>query len=355
MNTRFFIHPKYKAQVLTISTQNLPWRAFDNKSLLITGAAGLIGSFLIDVLMSAKDLHILNCKIFVLGRTSLKLENRFQEYLGDENFHIITQDINQEFSKELNGISPDFIIHLASNTHPLAYSSDPIGTITTNLIGTNNLLEFASIKKTKRIVFASSVEIYGKNRGDKQAFSEDYCGYIDCNTMRAGYPEAKRCGEALCQAYIKQEGLNIVIPRLSRVYGPSMLETDSKAIAQFIKKAVAGEVIVLKSAGTQLYSYSYVADAVNGILYCLFFGENGSAYNISDPESDITLKDLADSLAKIAGTEVVFENPDSQEAAGYSTADMAIMDSSKLQNLGWSAFYPIKQGLKECVEILKTN
>ena len=344
MNTRFFLHPKYKAQVLAITNQKFPWSVFNNKNILITGAAGLIGSFLIDVLMSANNIYALNCKLFAVGRTLLKLENRFQEYLGCENFHIIEQDINKKFSDELSGISPDYIIHLASNTHPLAYSSDPIGTITTNIIGTNNLLEFASIKKTKRLVFASSVEIYGKNRG-----------YIDCNTMRAGYPEAKRCGEALCQAYIKQEGLNIVIPRLSRVYGPSMLEADSKAIAQFIKKAVAGEVIVLKSAGTQLYSYSYVADAVNGILYCLFFGENGGAYNISDPESDITLKDLAESLAKIAGTEVVFENPDSHEAAGYSMADMAIMDSSKLQCLGWSAFYPIKQGLQECVEILKID
>ena len=355
MNAQFFLHPKYKAQVLAITNQKLPWSVFNNKNILITGAAGLIGSFLIDVLMSVNNIYALNCKLFAVGRTPLKLENRFQEYLNYENFHIIAQDINKKFSDELSGISPDYIIHLASNTHPLAYSSDPIGTITTNIIGTNNLLEFASLKKTKRLIFASSVEIYGKNRGDKQFFSEDYCGYIDCNTMRAGYPEAKRCGEALCQAYIKQKGLNIVIPRLSRVYGPSMLDTDSKAIAQFIKKAVAGEDIILKSAGTQLYSYSYVADAVSGILYCLFFGENGHAYNISDPGSDITLKDLADSLADYVGTKVVFEIPDSSEASGYSTADIAVMDSSKLQNLGWSAFYSIKQGLKECVEILKND
>ena len=157
----------------------------------------------------------------------------------------------------------------------MAYASDPVGTVATNIIGTNNLLKFAAETGCERFVFLSSVEIYGENRGDTEYFTEDYLGYIDCNTLRAGYPESKRCGEALCQAYIRKENMDIVIPRLARSYGPTMLRSDTKAISQFIGNGVRKENIVLKSAGTQLYSYTYVSDAVSGVLYCLLRGECG--------------------------------------------------------------------------------
>ena len=128
------------------------------------------------------------------------------------------------------------------------------------------MLEFAYSHHALRCVFASSNEIYGENRGDIEKFPESYCGYINCNTLRAGYPESKRCGEALCQAYIQQKGLDIVIPRLTRSYGPTLLKSDTKALSQFLRKALLGEDIVLKSAGTQYYSYLYVADSVSGLL-----------------------------------------------------------------------------------------
>ena len=129
----------------------------------------------------------------------------------------------------------DYILHLASNTHPMQYSTDPIGTVTTNIIGVQNMLDFAVDHNATRFAFASSNEIYGENRGDVEFFNEDYCGYINSNTMRAGYPESKRCGEALCQAYKAQKGLDIVVPRLTRSYGPTMLMSDTKAVSQFIR------------------------------------------------------------------------------------------------------------------------
>ena len=171
--------------------------------------------------------------------------------------------------------------------------------------------------------------------------------------MRAGYPESKRCGEALCQAYKAQKGLDIVIPRPTRSYGPTMLMSDTKAISQFIKKGIAGEDIVLKSAGTQYYSYTYVADAVSGILTILLKGESGEAYNIADEHSDIMLKDLAAIIADINGKKVVFEIPDAVEAAGYSKATKARLDGRKLQALGWMPKYDIKSGIERTIRILK--
>ena len=151
----------------------------------------------------------------------------------------------------------------------------------------------------------------------------------------------------------KLYGLDFVIPRLSRVYGPTMLQSDSKAISQFIKRAANGEDIILKSEGNQKYSYSFVTDAATGILYTLLLGECGHAYNIADKKSDITLKELAHCLAQIAGTKVIFELPDESERRGYSTATKAMLCADKLEQLGWRANVHMEAGLAETVDSMK--
>ena len=327
------------------------WSALQNRSIMISGATGMIGSFLTDLIMLLNRDHALNCKVYALGRTPKKAQERFAAYWEDPLFQFVSCDINR--SIDLETAQVDYILHAASNTHPVAYATDPIGTVTTNIIGTYNLLEYACAHHTKRFVFASTVEVYGENRGDTEYFSEEYCGYIDCNTLRAGYPESKRAGEALCQAFIKQRELDVVIPRLSRVYGPTMLMSDTKVLSQFIKNSLAGQDIILKSEGTQFFSYSYVADAVTGILWCLLHGTCGEAYNIADPASDITLRDLAQTIAAQAGTKVVFQIPDAVESAGFSKATKAVLDSSKLRNLGWKPFWDIQTGIRNTVQILK--
>lgn len=329
----------------------LPWDKLKDKSILISGATGLVGSFLVDVLMTKNEADGLNCTVYALSRNAQKASDRFSKWKDDLHLQFIPYDINLPFKRDDLG-TVDYVLHMASNTHPMQYSTDPIGTITTNIIGVQNMLDFAVDHHASRFAFTSSNEVYGENRGDTEMFTEEYCGYINCNTMRAGYPESKRCGEALCQAYKAQKGLDIVIPRLTRSYGPTMLMSDTKAISQFIRKGIAGEDIVLKSAGTQYYSYTYVSDAVSGLLYVLLNGENGEAYNIADERSDIMMKDLAAIIAGVAGKKVVFEIPDAVEAAGYSTATKARLDGNKLKKLGWDAKYSINEGIKRTIEIL---
>jgi nucleoside-diphosphate-sugar epimerase len=340
----------YLKQIETAASLKIDWERFKGKAFFITGATGLIGVFLIDVLMFASEKYGLGVAVYGAGRNRKSAEHRLHRHIGNERFRFIEQDINEPVKLDVNC---DYIIHGASATHPLQYSSDPVGTITANVIGLRNVLEFAAGgNNNARVMFLSSVEIYGENRGDAERFDESYCGYIDCNTLRAGYPESKRAGEALCQAYIKAKNLDIVIPRLSRVYGPTMSESDSKAVAQFIKKALNGEDIVLKSKGDQLFSYTYAADAVCAILYILLYGKRGEAYNVSDEKSEITLKDLAQTLADIAGTKVIFELPSETDSAGYSKATKALLDNGKLKGLGWESGYDIRTGLGLTVKIL---
>ena len=346
-----YVNELYIQDIKEAAACDLPWEMLQGKRMLLSGATGLVGSFLIDVIMW-KNESGLDCTVYALTRNAEKARMRFARWQDRPELHFIEGDINKPFIREDIG-QTDYVLHLASNTHPLQYSTDPIGTITTNIIGLQHMLEFAVAHHATRFAFASSNEIYGENRGDVEWFDEDYCGYINSNTMRAGYPESKRCGEALCQAYRSQKGLDIVIPRLTRSYGPTMLMTDSKAISQFIRKGIAGEDIVLKSAGTQYYSYTYMADAVTGLLYVLLKGESGAAYNIADERSDIMLKDLAGIIADIAGKKVVFELPDAVEAAGYSKATKARLSGMKLKALGWKANYDLQSGMERTIRMLK--
>lgn len=342
----------YIKDVEYVAGMDLPWEKINNKSIMISGSTGLIGSMIIDVIMK-KNKDGLNCRIYALGRSKDRMYKRFQYCFENPLFKFVEYDVNKKLCiNEL--VTIDYILHLASNTHPMQYSKDPINTITTNIIGVKNLLDFAVEHNTERFAFASSNEIYGENRGDVEIFDEKYCGYIDCNTMRAGYPESKRCGEALCQAYKAQKGLDVVIPRLTRSYGPTLLKSDTKALSQFLFKGVSGEDIVMKSRGTQYYSYLYVMDSVSGLLTVLLKGENGEAYNISDEKSDIMLKDLASIIADYAGKNVVFEIPEAIESAGYSKATKARLDSAKLKKLGWTAKYDINAGVIRTLDMLKT-
>ncbi len=372
---KLYANKLYKEDVRRVAGLPLLWEKLQGRALMLSGASGMIGSFLVDVIMQ-KNESGLSCHVYALGRDPERLEKRFSGWEGSSFLHFIPYDVkcpikavptDQEASdrgspkpdempetdERLFPSHMDYILHLASNTHPVQYATDPIGTITTNLTGLQNMLDYAEHAKAVRVLFASSNEIYGENRGDVELFTEDYCGYIDPNSLRAGYPESKRCGEALCQAYRKAKGMDIVIPRLTRSYGPTMLMTDTKAISQFIKKGVAGEDIILKSEGTQLYSYTYVADAVSGLLTILLSGKDGEAYNIADEASDIMLKDLADIIASEAGKKVVFELPDATESAGYSKATKARLDGSKCKALGWKPHYEIREGLERTIRILR--
>ena len=333
--------PEYIADLDKVCSLLLPWDKLAEKTVTISGATGMIGAFLVDVLMRKNDTEQLNCSVVALGRSAKKARARLP-YFERDFFSF------EEGSVTAIGYRPaapaDYVLHLASSTHPRQYATDPIGTIRANVDGLQNLLCY-SVDCGARLLFASSVEIYGQNRGDVERFDELYCGDIDCNTLRACYNESKRLGEAMCQAYRVQRGVDAVIARIARVYGPTLLPDDSKALSQFMHRSLAGEDVVLKSEGTQRFSYLHVADAVAGLLYVLLIGLDGEAYNLADEGSDVMLKDLAGLVAKAGGVKVVFDLPDAQEAAGYSKATLALMDGAKARELGWNACFNIDTGI----------
>lgn len=343
---------RYLAELAKINQAKNDWNQIDSHSFLIIGATGMIGSYMIDVLMMRNEQSNANIHIYAMGRSIERLAKRFSMYADSKFFHLVEGDVTQPIILDEK---VDYVFHGASNTHPRAYATDPIGTIMTNLMGTQQVLDFAVDKKAKRVAFLSTVEIYGENRGDVEKFDEEYCGYIDCNTLRAGYPEGKRASESLCQAYIAKHDLDIVIPRICRTFGPTMLLNDSKASSQFILNAVNNEDIILKSEGNQYFSYAYVGDVVYALLFLLVKGKNGEAYNIAAEEYDLHLKDLAQALAKLNQKEVIFDLPDEEERKGFSTASQALLTPDKIHAIGWQPLFQLDEALGNTVELIRSE
>ena len=339
-------HPLYQEDLKRI--MEIPEiETLKGKSFLITGATGLIGVCMIDALMHYNHQGT-NIQIYAVGRSWEKAKCRLGEYENDEHFHFIEQDVRQPLPSDLK---VDVIIPLASNTHPLAYSQYPIETIEINVKGAEHAMNKA-LDCNATVLYPSSVEVYGNARGE-DVFTEDYTGRLNLENARACYPESKRLSEALCYSYMVERGAKVKIARLSRVFGPTMLTSDTKASSQFILKALAGEDIILKSKGEQFFSYTYVADVVRAIFFILLHGEYGKAYNISNKECDVKLKDFAGVCARWAGKEVVFDLPSEVEQKGYSVAMHAILDNTRLLSIGCQTLYPFDEAIQRTLDILK--
>lgn len=312
------------------------------KTFLITGATGMVGMHLIDALMALGDV-----RVYALGRSKERASARLGEYYGSPLFTFVEQDV----CDGLPDAKVDYVIPLASNTHPLAYSQYPVETMLINIKGAEHALNLA-VRYDAMVLYPSTVEVYGNAIGE-DVFTEDYTGKLNLATSRACYTESKRSAEALCQSYIAERGARVKIVRLSRLFGPTMLMSDSKASSQFIKKAVAGEDIVLKSEGNQYFSYTYVTDAVIAMLHVLLHGENGVAYNISNEQCDVRLKEFASLCTNFNGKDVVFDLPSETERKGFSIAAKAILDNTLLKSIGWQPVYSMEEALHRTISILR--
>lgn len=336
-------HPLYREDLQNIlSVKSI--KSLQGKRVLITGSTGMIGVMLIDSLMLLGGVEI-----FAVGRDQEKARTRLGEYFEKSNFHFVLHDVIQPFSQD---IKVDYIIPLASNTHPLAYSEYPIETMLINIEGAKNALELAC-RCGATVLYPSTVEVYG-NSVDGKPFKEEVNGHLNLGNSRACYTESKRASEALCQSYKHQKNVKVKIARLCRVFGPTMLLLDTKVSSQFIVNALNDKNIILKSEGNQYFSYIYVADAVASLLCVLLNGEIGEVYNVSSSKTAVYLKDFAKYTANIAGNQVVYELPKEQEKNGYSIATTAILDNSKLLALGgYNPKYTIINAIERTISMLK--
>lgn len=311
------------------------------KSVMITGATGMICSAVAELLFLLNKGFNANIRIVLAGRSRERMQQRFYSFKEGIDYSFLEYDATKENAIVL---SPDYIIHGASPADPASFVKQPVETMFANLIGLKSLLDIAKENPRTRFLYVSSSEVYGKKDGNHPCHELDY-GYVDILNPRACYPSSKRTAETMCAAYHEEYGVDFVVVRPGHIYGPSITETDSRASAQFTRKAKAGENIVLKSAGSQLRSYCYTLDCASAILTVLLKGCCGDAYNISNPQSTITIREFAECMAKTAGVNVTFEQACDQEKRSYNMMDNSSLDSSKLEKLGWCGCYSLEEGV----------
>ncbi len=312
--------------------------------VLVTGAGGLICSALVDFLLSL-DLDI---KVYAAGRNPEKLKNRFTHWQDNPNLVFVRYDALEPLELD---VPFDYLVHGASNASPKAYSTQPVETMLANITGIHNILRYAHAHQGKRVLYVSSSEVYGKKEGSAPYHEQEY-GFVDILNPRACYPSSKRAAETLCAAYAQEYGVQAVIVRPGHIYGPTATPTDDRASSQFPRDVLAGKDIVMKSAGSQLRSYCYVLDCVSAMVTVLLEGNAGEAYNISNPRSVVTIRQMAEGFAHAAGREILFDNPSDAEAKSYNLMDNSALEADRLQSLGWQGLFDLEAGVRATLDAM---
>lgn len=346
----YFQNEVYKNDLKTALDSIVDINKIFHRSILITGATGLIGSFAADMLLYANREENAEIEIYLLARDERRLRQRFASSLQESRLHFVIQDIVNplEFTEPV-----DYIIHAAGDGFPAAFREHPVETMTPALFGTYQLLQYARKNSLQKFLYISSGEVYGKTTDTEYAFTEKESGYLDSMNVRACYPMAKRCAETLCASFGEQYHIPAVVVRPSHVYGTCTSIHDNRATAQFLNEAAAGKDIILHSDGKQMRSYTYVADCISGIFTVMLNGANGEAYNIANSASRVTIAEFAHILAKKAGVDCVTKAPDENERREHTPIEYAVLDSSKLERLGWVGKYDIDKGIENMLAVRK--
>lgn len=320
------------------------------KSILITGAAGLICSSVVDILFRYNDTHDTPIQIYAAGRWLEEMEVRFHDQVKRSDFHFVVYDA----SKTDNALDcpADYIIHGASNAHPALIVKEPVETMMSNFLGMKYLLDYAKAHDTKRILYISSSEVYGNKPGD-QPFKEGEYGYIDLLNARNSYSVGKRAAETLCASYAAEYGVESVIVRPGHIYGPTASPNDNRVSSAWAFQAAKGEDIVMKSDGAQIRSYCYCLDCASAMLKVLLAGENCHAYNISNPNSIINIKEMAEILAEAGKVKLRMELPTEAEKKSFNPMTNSSLESRSLTDIGWQGCFNAQEGLSHTVAILK--
>ena len=325
-------------------------KSLSGKRILITGCTGLICSAVVDVLIRWNETHEEKIIILAAARDEQKTIARFAPYTEKEWF--IYVPYNSASAEKSQTIPADYIIHGASNASPDKIVKEPVETMLSNVFGMKCLLDQAKEQGAEKVLFISSSEVYGKKEGSQPYKVGEY-GFIDLLNPRNSYSVGKRAAETLCISYGAEYGVRSVIVRPGHIYGPTAMASDKRVSSAWAYAAARGEALVMKSDGAQIRSYCYCLDCASAILKVLIKGEDCRAYNISNPDSIISIREMAEILARSGEVELKMDLPTEAEKKGFNPMQNSSLDSEELLALGWRGLFDAERGLGHTVEILK--
>jgi nucleoside-diphosphate-sugar epimerase len=310
--------------------RNCEFEMLQGQTILITGATGLLGSNVVKYLVGQNRQLERPVKILALIRNREKVERLFG---NAENIVYIVGDVREKLSVEQ---PVDYVVHTASQTASKAFIHEPVETIDTALVGTRNVLELAREKRAKKMLYLSTMEVYGAPTTDEK-ITEEHETNLNTMAVRSSYPESKRMCEALCCAYSKEYAVPVSVLRLTQTFGPGVTYNDGRVFAEFARCAIEKRDIVLHTKGETKRNYLYTVDAVKAILTVLLKGESGQAYNVANEATYCSIYEMAQMVAeKCAGGAIkVRVEVEDESKFGFAPTLKMNLDTSKLQRLGW--------------------
>jgi len=328
----------------------LPWENLEGKTILISGAGGFLPAYMVETLMFLNETRFKTpVKVIGIIRNPEKARERFAYYQGSKDLVLIQGDISE------NCIIDEpihYIIHAASQASPKYFGIDPVGTLLPNCIGTFHLLNLARSNPLESFLFFSSGEVYGEPDPVKIPMKETDYGYVDPAVVRSCYGESKRMGETMCIAWNHQYGVPAKIARPFHTYGPCMKLDDGRVFADFVADVVNNRDIVMKSDGSAIRPFCYLADATAGFFTVLLKGVSGEAYNVGNQDAEICIKELADMMTTLfpdKKLKVIPFSPEKNKNYLKSNISRNCPEISKIKMLGWKPHYSVKEGFKRTV------
>lgn len=344
----------YKADLNEIiSDETIPWHLLNDADVLITGAAGLIGSLAVNALLYANQVRGLSCRVHAVVRDTAKAEKMYGEQLRENlGLTLVEQDICtfQDYDSEI-----DYIIHGAGRTASKSFVNEPVETIATALRGTENLLELARKKNVKGFIYLSTMEVYGTPDTDEK-ITEEHNTNLNTMVVRNCYPVSKRMCENMCACYEAEYGIKTTVIRLTQTFGPGVSYDDGRVFAEFARCAIEGRDIILHTSGKTKRSYLYTADAVRAVFTILLSGRSGEAYNAANEETYCSIYEMACLTAKecaCGDIAVRCEVEQDLSAYGYMPVLHMNLDTTKLQKLGWKPKHGLNQMFQSLCETMK--
>lgn len=335
-----------------IYKREINWKRLDGKTILITGAYGMIASYIVFMCIYLNERKGYKINIIAAIKSEEKLRKRFGSYVDKEYFSIYLASIEEpiKISEKI-----DYIIHAAGLASSQYYYTVPIEVMMPNLLGTIQLLNLAEEKNCESFLLFSSGEIYGKVDDKIDEIDENVFGAVNTLALRNCYCESKRMAEMLCFSWWMQKKIPIKIARIAHTYGPTMnIENDTRVFSSFVADIINKRNIVLNSDGMSKRPFTYIADAVAGYFTILFEGAAGNAYNVCNAEEFITIKQLAETIVNIfPEMKLKVERCYDSVNIKNETVNDIMISNQKLKKLGWYCKYSTQLGFWRTIEAIR--